>query len=137
MADHSVCLSPSCKAWVDGDASVCPKCGGPMQGGKKMTARGWVLLVLGLFLALVMGAIMLSLGPSMLDPTDSSFTGTREQARLFLSLFAAVFIFGLMTTINGLYIIVTGRQSKTFTVLTLAITAVLIALTYFILRDAK
>lgn len=137
MADHSICLSPSCKAWVDGDASVCPKCGGPMKGGKKMTARGWLLLVLGLFLALTMGAITISLGPSMLNPDADGFNGTPEQARLFLSLFVAVFIFGLMTTINGLYIIATGRQSKAFTVLTLAIALVLIALAFFILRDAK
>ena len=137
MADHSVCLSPSCKTWVDGDASVCPKCGGPMKGGRKMTARGWVLLILGLFLALAMGAIMLSVGPSMLDPTVGSFTGTREEARLFLSLFSAVFIFGLMTTINGIYIIVTGRQSKAFTILTFVVAAVLVALAFFILRDGK
>ena len=48
--------------------------------------RGWVLLFLGLFLVLMLGAITVDLAPSMMHPgkevDGGTFTGTAEQARL-------------------------------------------------------
>lgn len=137
MADHSICLSPTCKAWADGDVSVCPRCGGPMKGGKKATARGWVLLVLGLILVLMMGAIIVAVAPMMLYPDPETFTGTPEQARMFLTLFAVVFFFGVMSMANGLYIIATGRQNKLFTIATFVVAALLVGLTFYILGTTK
>ena len=131
MADHSNCLSESCKAWADGAVAVCPRCGGPMRFEKGPTVRGWVLLFIGLFLVLLMGTITWNLAPSMLQPgkevDGGTFTGTAEEARTFLGLFALVIAFGLTAAVNGAFIIATGRQSRFFTILSLVAAAVLVA----------
>jgi phosphate starvation-inducible membrane PsiE len=130
MADHSTCLNDACKAWADGSVAVCPRCGGPMRFKKGSTLRGWVLLFLGLFLVLMLGAITWNLAPSMLHPgkeiDGGTFNGTAEQARMFLGLFALIIAFGLTAAMNGAFIIATGRQSKVFTVISLAAAAVLV-----------
>lgn len=132
MANHSTCLNDDCKAWADGSVAVCPRCGGPMRFEKGSTVRGWVLLLIGLFLVLLMGAITWNLAPTMLHPgkevDGGTFTGTAEEARMFLGLFALVIAFGLMAAINGVFIIATGRQSRVFTILSLVAAAVLVGI---------
>jgi hypothetical protein len=127
MADHSICLAPGCGGWADGAATACPRCGGPMRAEKGPTARGWVLMILGLFLALFMGAITLMVAPSMLQPGQEvdggTWTGTGQQARLALGLFAGVIVLGLSFAVTGLSIVVTGRQNRLFTILSLALAA--------------
>ncbi|MGZ8311616.1 MAG: hypothetical protein ACXWUX_16585 [Allosphingosinicella sp.] len=139
MADHSICLTPGCGAWADGAVAACPRCGGPMKAEKGPTARGWVLLVLGLFLALLMGAITWMVAPYMLqagkEVDGTSFSGTMEQAQMVLALFAGIIVLGLMFAINGIYIIATGRQSKLFTILSLGM-AGLVFLVAFLLPRA-
>jgi hypothetical protein len=56
---------------------------------------------------------------------------------MFITLFAVVFFFGLMSMANGIYIIATGRQSKGFTIATFAVAALLVGLTFVILRTTK
>ncbi|HYJ29696.1 MAG TPA: hypothetical protein VEW25_05070 [Allosphingosinicella sp.] len=91
--------------------------------------RGWILLFLGLFLVVVMGVISMSIAPQMLRPGEqvdgTVFTGTKEQARSIFALFAAVIAFGATSIAYGLFIIVTGRQSRAFAAAALAIAALL------------
>jgi len=105
---------------------------------KNWRVRGWILVVLGLFLVLVMGAITLNLAPAMLNPgvetADTTFTGSEEQAQVFLGLFALVILFGALCVANGLYMIATGLRSRTFTVATLALAALLFAIGWAIRR---
>ena len=100
--------------------------------------RGWILLVLGLFLVLFMGAITLYLAPAMLNPgvetVDTTFTGTAQEAETFLSLFGLVILFGALCVANGVYMIATRSQSRAFTVATLALAALLYALASAIRR---
>jgi hypothetical protein len=103
----------------------------PMQP-RRESARGWLLLVLGLFLVVFMSVISMNIVPQMLRPGEavggSTFTGTKEQARDIFALFAAVIAFGATSIAYGLYIIVTGRQSRAFAGAALAIAAVLYAI---------
>ena len=139
MSDHSTCTK--CGAWADGAVAVCPRCGGAMILKKGSTARGWILLVLGLFLMGMMGAITAATAPTMLNPgveiDGGSFTGTAEQGRIFLGLFLLVFAFGIVSTLYGLFQIVTRRESKAFILLSLALALGLVALTFFILFVMK
>ena len=139
MADHSTCTT--CGAWADGAVAVCPRCGGPMRVTRGSTARGWVLLFLGLFLMGMMGAITAYTAPTMLNPgveiDGGSFTGTAEQGRIFLGLFLLVFAFGAVSTLYGLFQIVTRRESKAFIALSLALALGLVAVTFFILFVMK
>ena len=141
MADLSTCKSPTCAYTVEGDLEVCPRCGGPMRPVRESRARGWVLLLLGLFLILFTGAITWNLAPSLMNPgadvDGGRFSGTPEQARMILTLFAALIAFGFASAANGAFQIATGRQSKIFTALGLLIAAGIVAIVYFTMRDIK
>ena len=129
MADRSTCLSPLCGITVEGALRKCPKCGRAMRGTRNIRIRGWVLLGCGLFLVIFMGAITWTMLPTLLYPERAievgSFTGTPEQARSFLNLFLLVILFGLLGTVNALYMIASGRQNRWFVIATLALAAIL------------
>jgi hypothetical protein len=78
--------------------------------------RGRVLVAVGLFLVLFMGAIAWNLAPMVLRPGEevdgSTFTGTAEQGQMFLGLFALVGLFGAVCVANGAWMIATGRRSR-------------------------
>lgn len=139
---HSACNQPTCATVVEGRVSICPKCGGPMRSVGESPVRAIVLLICGLLLTIGMAVIYLKIGPSMHNPgveaaDGSSFSGTAEQARLFLTIFAAVFVFGLVATANGIFMLVTRRQSKVFVIVTLGLAAALIILSFVGIRSAK
>ncbi|HST36220.1 MAG TPA: hypothetical protein VLK25_06285 [Allosphingosinicella sp.] len=128
---HSVCIDPKCAELVDGRASACPKCGGPMRSVGESPIRGIVLLVIGLILLGLMGTISWALLPSLLRPGQeladgSSFTGTAEQARMVLILFGLLLAFGLMAVLNGIYMIVARRQSWLFIIGTLVLAGLIV-----------
>ncbi len=78
--------------------------------------RGRVLVAVGLFLMLLMGAIAWNLAPIMLRPgvevDGSTFIGTAAQGRIFLGLFALVGAFGALSVANGAWMMATGRRSR-------------------------
>jgi len=140
MADISTCLSPLCGATIEGSHRKCPQCGWAMRSARNIRLRGWVLLGCGLFLVLFMGAITWNMLPTLTYPERAievgSFTGTPEQARSFLNLFLLVILFGLLGTVNALYMIASGRQNRWFVIATLALAAVLYWFGYTIIQGA-
>ena len=62
---------------------------------RESRARGWVLVVCGLIMLVMMVPITLSLAPSLLNPDPESFTGTAEQARYMLYMFYSLIGFGI------------------------------------------
>ncbi|HEX8449444.1 MAG TPA: hypothetical protein VF652_07625 [Allosphingosinicella sp.] len=84
--------------------------------GPNWRIRGRVLVAVGLFLLLLMGAIAWNLAPMMLSPgvevEGSTFTGTKTQGRIFLGLFALIGLFGAMSVGNGAWMMATGRRSR-------------------------
>ena len=141
MAYVSTCKDPTCGVVVDGDQSVCPKCGGPMRGVGEAPWRGWVLVALGLFLILFMGAIAWVMSPILLFPERAieagDFTGTVEMAHMILLLFAAVILFGCVATANGIYMLATKKQSVGFIVATLGLAAALVAIGFLAMGSGK
>jgi len=105
---------------------------------RNFVLRGWVLVVCGLFLVGMMGTITWLTAPRMLRPgteiDGTAFTGTVEQAETFLSLFALVILFGALSLANGIYMLAARRQSRAFTILTLALAAMLYWLAWAIRR---
>src|SRR5437868_3057627 len=102
MPAFSVCRKSTCATLVEGKTDVCPKCGGPMRSVGESPLRGIVLLLCGLFLLGLMGTIAYNMYPTLTHPgvriEGSTFTGTADQARITLLLFAAVIAFGLVAT---------------------------------------
>ncbi|HEX8365681.1 MAG TPA: hypothetical protein VF603_10410 [Allosphingosinicella sp.] len=126
MKASRTCPSPACGARIEGIAPVCPQCGEALPAGR---ARGWLLLGLGLFLVIFMGAIAAMVGGPMLQPgvevDGSTFTGTADQAQTVIQLFGAVILFGAVTAAYGVYMIATGRQSRLFLIASLLLFALL------------
>ncbi|HYG30798.1 MAG TPA: hypothetical protein VD887_11360 [Allosphingosinicella sp.] len=120
MKASRTCPSPTCGARIEAIAPVCPKCGEAMPAGR---ARGWLLLGLGLFLVVFMGAIAATVGGPLLhagaEVDGTTFTGTADQAQTVIQLFGAVILFGAVTAAYGTYMIVTGRQSRFFLIASL------------------
>ena len=142
MAAHVVCRDPKCATLVEGKVDACPKCGGPMRSVGESPLRGIVLLLCGLFLLGLMGTITYNMYPTLTHPgvrmpDGSSFTGTAEQARITLLLFAAVIVFGLVATANGLYMLITKQQSRAFMFVSLGLAALLLVITFVAMAELK
>ncbi len=105
---------------------------------RNFVLRGWLLVGCGLVLVGMMGTVTWLTAPRMLRPgvevDGTTFTGTAAEAETFLSLFALVILFGALSLANGVYMIVARRQSRAFTVLTVALAALLYALAQAIRR---
>lgn len=106
--------------------------------GPNWRVRGRVLVAVGLFLVLFMGAIAWNLAPMVLRPGEevdgSTFTGTAEQGQIFLGLFALVGLFGAVSVANGAWMMATGRRSRVGIRAFLLIFAMLFALGWAIRR---
>lgn len=141
MAAYNVCRDPKCATLVEGKVPACPKCGGAMRTVGESPARGILLLVLGLMLFIGMGIVFLNTYQTFSNPglevDGTRFTGTFEQGRQALTLFAVVIVFGLVAIANGIYMLVTKQQSKVFIFLTLGLAAILLVFTFVILGQAK
>ena len=137
---HSACNDPKCAELVEGRVKTCPKCGGPMRSVGESPLRGLLLLAIGLFLIGLMGTISWSMLPTLLRPGEevdgASFTGTPEQARMVLGLFGLVLIFGVVAAANGVFMIVTRRQSWAFIAVTLALAALLLFVGFTFMASA-
>lgn len=144
MAAYTVCRNPRCATLVEGKVEACPKCGGAMRLVGESPWRGIVLLICGLLLVIGMGVLTINLYPSLSNPGVSidgtSWEGTAEQARMTLLLFAAVIVFGLVATANGIYMMITKQQSKAFMFVSLGLAALLLIITFvtmYVLKDDK
>jgi RNA polymerase subunit RPABC4/transcription elongation factor Spt4 len=142
MPAYTVCRDPKCGTLVEGKVAACPKCGGAMRTVGESPWRGIVLLLCGLFLTIGMGVILSNMYPTLSNPgvrmpDGSSFTGTADQARITILLFAAVIAFGLVATANGVYMLITKQQSKVFMFVSLGFAAALLIITFVAMGKLK
>jgi hypothetical protein len=137
---HSACNDPTCATMVEGRVGVCPTCGGAMRSVGESPIRGIVLLVIGLFLLAVMGTITSWMAPMLTRPgveiDGGSFDGTAEQGRMILGLFGLILLFGLVAAVNGLFMIVTRRQSTAFVFVTLGLAALIVVVGFVFIGTA-
>jgi hypothetical protein len=138
MANTSTCLSPACGVTIEGSHKKCPHCGWTMNSARLIRIRGVVLILCGVVLVGLMGTITWNLLPMLLYPEKAiaagDFTGTPQQADTFLTLFLAVLAFGFLSLVNGIYMTVSGRQSRVFVIISLVAGAVLFMLAWGIRR---
>ena len=138
MAETSTCLSPACGVTVEGSFTKCPECGWAMRGPRNIRIRGWVLVGLGLFLAVFMGAITWYVAPMMLHPgkefDGTTFEGKPSDVEFAFTIFGLVILFGLLSIANGAWMIIKGRQNRLFQIVSLGIAAILFAIGWAIRR---
>ena len=142
MAAYTVCRDPKCATLVEGEVEACPKCGGPMRSVGESPWRGIVLLMCGLIMLIMMGVITINLYPELTNPgvtmpDGGSWTGGAESARMVLLLFFALIAFGLVATANGIYMLVTKQQSKTFMFISLGTVAVVLIIAFVTMGQIK
>jgi RNA polymerase subunit RPABC4/transcription elongation factor Spt4 len=142
MAAYNVCRNPKCATLVEGKADACPKCGGAMRSVGEAPWRGIVLLMCGLIMTVMMGVITINLYPELTNPgvrmpDGGSWTGGADSARMVLLLFFALIAFGLVAMANGIYMLVTKQQTKTFMFISLGTVAVVLVIAYFTVGKIK
>ncbi len=132
----SICYKLTCGTTIDGDHAFCPQCGSKMKSSKTVRTLGWVLLLCGLFLVGLLGAIVVAIGPllqSVIVGTNAAdeiaFSGNAEAAVAIMRLLWVIIGFGVLTTINGIYQIASGRRSRVLSVVTLLVGLAIAVLT--------
>ncbi len=105
------------KCGYEGDIAEtrCPKCGKPLKTVKQIRILGGILVFLGAFLILFVGAISVfvwSLVNKASTDGHKSFTGTRSDLVLIFGAFAFIILFGVVGLIAGLWQLIFGRRNK-------------------------
>lgn len=135
------CREPTCGQTFETKTETCPKCNGPMRRVGESPWRGWVLVLCGVILVGMMGAVLAAIGGDLREAVSTgaseNFTGTAEQAQMILYLFYTIIAFGVLSLVNGIYQIVTGGQHRIFIVLSLVMVVVLFVVVYLAMRDLK
>jgi multisubunit Na+/H+ antiporter MnhC subunit len=70
-------------------------------------------------------------------PDSSSWTGGAESARMVLLLFFALIAFGVVAIANGIYMLVTRQQTRTFMFISLGTVAVVLVIAYVTMGTIK
>jgi hypothetical protein len=131
MGNQSTCMSPSCGITIDGIVRKCPQCGGLMRSSGTIRAFGWVMLVCGV------SSVLLFVWMAWTFSNRGPFTGTRDQAGLFVGGYTFVILFCLLASANALCMVVTGRTNRTFVKLMLLAVTILVVGTWLIRRFAR
>lgn len=94
----------------------CPRCGHKLMTAGRVKVLGWVLIGLGLFLVLFMGAITVLVAGIVAQTgrpgSTQSFNGGPKELALIFSIFALVIAFGLTCAVAGVSQARSGRRNK-------------------------
>lgn len=107
---------PKCKFETSESLEKCPSCGSQLQSARKVRILGWVLLALGTFLVVFMGALGIYLGGIIMQSgepgTTTRFTGDSEDVALIVAVFGLVISFGVATMAGGVWQIIYGKPNR-------------------------
>jgi uncharacterized membrane protein len=113
--------------------SRCPNCGGRLQSARKVRILGWILLVIGAFLVIFMGALGIYLGSiiSQTGETTSTtrFTGGPQDVALIVAVFGLVISFGFASMAGGIWQIVYGKPNRKLMVAMFLVAGILVVIT--------
>ncbi len=83
---------------------------------RKIRALGWLLIIVGLILALGTSRIAYGLHEVIAHQAEkgatTSWNGDPEMTRLTFELFGALVLFGLVSSVTGIYQVVTGSRHR-------------------------
>ena len=110
----SVCYK--CDYESDQVLTDCPECGKRMRPAAQVKVLGWILLLLGTFLVLFMGAITFVVA-SIISRTGEpgstqSFNGGPKEILMIFGIFGLVLAFGFASMVAGFWQVRYGRRSK-------------------------
>lgn len=108
-------VCPHCKFRPQQWVNDCPQCGQVIASPRRVRTLGWLLIFIGAFLSVGIAAVGLSVARVIAGSGDpgagTTFTGTGEQMGMMFTLFAFVFLFGLVAMTVGGWQVRTGKQN--------------------------
>ena len=116
MPETSSCIANRCFHTVEGVVDTCPLCGSPMWPSPRWRARGWFLLIFGLFVAAGTVALLwylLGLYRAYEAETDSDASDSAFGALILFGSVGLFLVVGLTSAVTGARQIVTGRRNRT------------------------
>ena len=115
--DHKTCFK--CSYEADTAETRCPRCGKAFKSSTNLRVRGGILVFVGAFLILFMGAIASFVGYLVakggMPGRVSRFTGTRNDLILIFGVFGFVILFGFVSLANGVWQLIYGRRNQPLT----------------------
>jgi hypothetical protein len=104
---------PRCKFKPQQWVNDCPQCGQVIVSPRRVRTLGWLLIFIGAFLSVGIAAVGLAVARVIAGDSGATttFTGTGEQMGMMFTLFAFVFLFGLVAMAVGGWQVRTGKQN--------------------------
>jgi hypothetical protein len=99
----------------------CPQCGKPLTHSGPIRVRGWILIVVGAFLVLLMGGITVLVTVNL-----SHFTGNSIQLVSMFLMFGLVIVIGIFSLVTGAWQIKYGKRNKILTFIGFGLAALLV-----------
>ena len=100
----------------DSSAALCPECGDRMFSASSVRSRGWVLIVIGVTLAIFMGVVIINQAINVYHSGDPNakvrFTGGTGMLWLMFGVLALVFSFGVACIANGIWQVMYGKRNS-------------------------
>lgn len=113
LAETKFRICPKCRFEANTAETKCPQCGKVLITQTKLRTLGVVILLLGVFIALMMAIVTSNLYPALSQLNGSSkFTGTETQAHQILAILGLTFAAGVSFSITGLWQIISGRRNR-------------------------
>jgi uncharacterized paraquat-inducible protein A len=116
-----------CDYETDRVLTECPECGQKLRTAGHIKVLGWVLLLLGAFLVVFMGAISFIVA-GIISRTGqpgvtTSFNGGPKEAAMIFGIFGLVLAFGFTSMVAGFWQVWYGRRNKRLVFVMLGIAA--------------
>lgn len=112
--EESECFKCSFRGRVD--RTACPRCGKRLYTESNIRTRGALLIAIGGFLAVFMGAIAVGVFILLASVRDKESVRRMNDSLPMLitvfAIFAAVIAYGLNSIVMGLWQLITGRRNK-------------------------
>jgi hypothetical protein len=112
--EESECFKCSFRGRVD--RTACPRCGKRLYTESNIRMRGVLLIAIGIFLALFMGAIAVGVFLLLASVRDKDSVRRINDSLPMLigvfGIFAAVIAYGVNSVVMGLWQAITGRRNK-------------------------
>ncbi len=88
-----------------------------MHTATSTRVRGGLLAIIGIFLIVFMGYLMIwaFAAFSNVNGPGARFTGTREERLMIIGLFSTLIVFGLMSLGTGVWQLIIGRRNRVLT----------------------
>jgi len=98
---------------------------------------GWFLVVIGIFLALMMGGLTILIAGlahnSGAPGAPANFKGAQSQVAIIFGVFGVIFAIGMTSVIGGIYQIKYGKRNKKIQIMTFVLVG-LVILSYFVVN---